>query len=239
MKLSRINNKNVLIILVFLVLFFSGCSKTDKQDKMEAYVLKSQNIIITSSQFSEELELRKAGYAYNIKDNPSQYNNIVMQVVGDLSEEIVLLHTASEKGITVSEEEFKKAENDFLKDYPGNTFENMLLKNAVEYSFWKKRFIKRLVIDRLIQQELREKIIIKTEDVVKFYDKFKTEEKQDLSEDELIVQLREQKTEEKYSEWIETAIAKYPVDINKEELKTFLIGLKKTREKINQANETR
>ncbi|MCK5098163.1 MAG: hypothetical protein KAR45_08660 [Desulfobacteraceae bacterium] len=151
-----------------------------------------------------------------------------MQIVSDLSEEIVLLHTANEKGITVSEEEFKKAENVFLKDYPGDTFENMLLKNAVEYSFWKQRFIKRLIIDQLIQQELREKIVIKTEDVVKFYDKYKNEEKQDLSEDELIVQLREQKTEEKYSKWIDAAIAKYPVDINKKELKTFLIGLEKT-----------
>ena len=142
-----------------------------------------------------------------------------------MSEEIVLLHTAREKGIFVTDEDFKNAETIFLKDYPGDTFEKMLLKNAVEYSFWKKRFIKRLIIDRLIQQELREKIVINTEDVIEFYDKYKKEEKQDLSEDELIVQLREQKTEEKYFNWIDKAIVKYPVDINKEELKKFLIGL--------------
>jgi hypothetical protein len=222
---NRVITSFFLSILVFLFLFLSSCADTDDEDKSEIYILQSQDIIVTASQFTEELELRKASYAYNIKDYPSDYNNIVMQVVQDLSEEIVLLHTAREKGIFVTDEDFKNAEINFLKDYPGDTFEKMLLKNAVEYSFWKKRFIKRLIIDRLIQQELREKIVINTEDVIEFYDKYKKEEKQDLSEDELIVQLREQKTEEKYFNWIDKAIVKYPVDINKEELKKFLIGL--------------
>ncbi|MCK5100628.1 MAG: hypothetical protein KAR45_21135 [Desulfobacteraceae bacterium] len=227
--MSQFNKIIILHILVFLCLFLSSCSNTHDQNKIEAYVLKSQDIFITSSQFTEELELRKASYTYNIKDNPSEYNTIVIQIVRDLSEEIVLLHTAREKGIAISEEDFKKAEQIFLKDYPDDTFKNMLLKNAVEYSFWKKRFKNRLIIDQLIQKELREKIVIKTEDVVNFYDEYKKEGKQDLSENELIVQLREKKTEEKYSAWLDEAVAKYPVEINNEELKKFLIGLDKTK----------
>ena len=223
--MSRFNKKFGLIILSFLCLFLSSCSNTKDQDKLETYVLKSMDIIITPSQFTEELELRKAGYTYNIKDYPSEYNNIVIQIAKDLSEEIVLLHTAREKGITISDAELEKAEQDFLKDYPDDTFKSMLLKNAVEYSLWKKRFKKRLIIDQLIQQELREKIVIKTEDVVKFYEKHKKEKKGDISENELIVQLREEKTEEMYSNWINMVSAKYPVDVNKEELKKFLIGL--------------
>ena len=223
-------NKTFLNIVIVLCLLFPGCSNTDNQTKMDAYVLKSGDIIITSSQFTEELELKKVGYSYNIKDNPTEYNKIVMQAVKDLSEEIVLLHTAREKGIFISDAELNKAEQIFLKDYPDDTFKNMLLKNAIEYSFWKKRFKNQLIIDQLIQKELREKIIIRTEDVVDFYDKYKSEGKKDLSENELIGQLREQKTEEKYSNWIDKAIVKYPVDINKEELKKFLIGLDKNKQ---------
>jgi hypothetical protein len=221
--------KNSFFSILFIIsLIFSSCGNSDNQNKEETYILQSQDIVITSADFTEELELRKASYAYNIKDFPTEYNNIVMQIVKDLSEEIVLLHTARENGIFISDEDFKKAEAVFLKDYPGDAFEDMLLKNAVEYSFWKKRFIKRLIIDRLIQQELREKIVINTEDVVEFYKKYKKEGRSDLSEDELIVQLREQKTQEKYNNWIDKAIVKYPIDINKEGLKSFLIGLNET-----------
>ncbi len=227
--MSFLNKYSFLCVLIFVSLFISGCSNTEDQDKSEVFILKSQDIIVTTSQFIEELELRKASYVYNIKDYPAEYNDIVLQVVKDLSEEIVLLHIAREKGIIISEEAFKEAEAVFLKDYPNDSFENMLLKNAVEYSFWKKRFIKRLTIDRLIQQELREKIVINTEDVVEFYNKYKKEGKPDLSEDDLISQLREQKTEEKYSDWLAEAVFKYPVDINKEGLKNFFIGLRETK----------
>ncbi len=229
--MSFLNKYFCIYVLIFISLSISSCSNNDDLIKPDVNLLQSQDIVITTSEFIEELELRKASYAYNIKDYPSEYNNIVLQVVKDLSEEIVLLHVAREKGIIISEQDFKKAEAVFLKDYPDDSFENMLLKNAIEYSFWKKRFIKRLIIDRLIQQELREKIVISTEDVIQFYNKYKKEGKPALSEDDLIVQLREQKTEEKYSTWIDEAIVKYPVDINKEELKKFLIGLGETKKK--------
>jgi hypothetical protein len=226
---SLLNKRIIFSVSAFLFMFFSGCGSTDDKDKTDIYILKSQDIIISSAHFTEELELRKASYTYNIKDNPSEYNNIVLQIVKDLSEEIVLLHTAREKSITITDQEFMKAEELFLKDYPNDTFKMMLLTNAVEYSFWQKRYRNKLIIDKLIQKELREKIVIKTEDVVKFYDKHKKEGKQDLSENELILQLREQKTEEKYFNWINQAIDKYPVEINKEELKKFFIGLRKTK----------
>ena len=228
--MNRLNK--IIVLSSFLFCFcFSGCGSSNDQEGLESYVLRSQDIIITSSHFTEELELRKASYAYNIKENPTEYNGIVMQVVKDLSEEIVLLHTAREKGIVVSEADVNKAEQVFLKDYPDDIFQKMLLKNAVDYSFWKKQFENRLIIDKLLQKELREKIVINTEDVIQFYDKYKKEGKQPLSENELIVQLREQKTEEKYFNWINDAIAKYPVEINKEVLRKFLIGLDESREK--------
>jgi hypothetical protein len=199
-------------------------------EKAEPYILKSGDIIVTISQFTEELELKKSGYNYNIKDNPSEYNDIIVQLIQDLSEDIVLLHLAKEKNIVVSDQEFKKAEQNFLKDYPDDTFNKLLLKNAVDYSFWRKKFKKRLIIDKLIQKELREKIVINTEDVVQFYDKCKKESKHEINENDLIAQLREEKTEEKYSDWIDKAMIKYPVVINEKELKKIFIGLEKSRQ---------
>ncbi|MCP3900678.1 MAG: hypothetical protein GY707_13295, partial [Desulfobacteraceae bacterium] len=97
--MSFLNKYFCIYVLIFISLSISSCSNTDDFIKPDVNLLQSQDIVITTSEFIEELELRKAGYAYNIKDYPSEYNNIVLQVVKDLSEEIVLLHVAREKGI--------------------------------------------------------------------------------------------------------------------------------------------
>lgn len=99
-----------------------------------------------------------------------------------------------------------------------------------------------LIIEKLIHQELVEKIEITPQDIVSFYDELKseartkkvddssddafTETKQNLySETQLVSRLRMQKTQEKYDAWIQDLQNLYPLEINEEALKKFLIEL--------------
>jgi len=221
-------------LILFIGIALSGCGK-HKEPETTEYLLKTDMIILTKADFSEELELKRAAYPYDIMDNAAEYNEMIIDLVRILSEEIVLLSHAKHQSITVTEQDYLDAESKIKEDYPNDSFEQMLLKNAVSYEFWKKRFKRELVIDKLIDTELRDKIKIGSNEIVAFYDQYKkdllknkkNEDKAvEINENDLIKQLRMKKTEILYEKWIDSLSSSYPVAINKEILKSYLIGMK-------------
>lgn len=210
-----------------------GCTGT-VENQESVFLMRTDKLSISCLDFSEELDLKRAAYPYSIKSKPVEYNEMVMNLVNMLSEELVLLNAAADKGIVIGEKELETAVNEFKKDYPEDSFEQILLKNAVSYSLWKSRFKRDMIIEKLIDMELREKITIDSNDIIEFYKtanpagRDKTPENENdtsgsENEKELITQLRMKKTEEKYNEWIENLHKTYPVEINREKLKSFLI----------------
>jgi hypothetical protein len=222
-------------ILILAVFMLSGlsCGEPEKEKPME-FLLKSSLISVSESDFLDELDLKKAAYPYTLDKNPAEYNETVIELVNMLSEEILLLSAAVDLGVTVTDMEVAAAEAEFREDYPENTFEAMLLENAISYPLWKKRLKKNLIMDRLIDQEIRHKIEITSEELVEFYSKYIEENQvpknsnkepplKKMDETELIAVLRLQKTERVYGDWIRALELKYPIEINKEKLKAVLI----------------
>ena len=220
-----------MILMVFMLAGVS-CGEPEKE-KPEEFLLKSSRISVSESDFLDELDLKKSAYPYTLDKNPAEYNEIVIQLVNMLSEEILLLSAAADLGVTVTDMEVGAAEAEFKEDYPEHSFEAMLLENAIPYPLWKKRLKKNLIIDRLIDQEIRNKIEITSEELVEFYNKYLEETRvtkksnkeppKKMDETELIAVLRLQKTEKAYGDWIKTLESKYPIEINKETLKSVLI----------------
>ncbi|MCD4719719.1 MAG: hypothetical protein K8S13_07625 [Desulfobacula sp.] len=226
-----------------------GCSESENET-VPRFLIKTPSMIITGSEFLEELDLKRAAYPYNIDENPAEYNEMVIHLVKMLSEEIILLSAAADKGVIVTDHDVESAEDEFKKDYPEDSFEQILLKNAVSYSFWKRRFKKNMIMDKLIDQELKQKIEITSQDIVEFYKKHSIADtrspdnsalvlKKIENEKELVSRLRMQKTQDHYDEWIQQLGNDYPVEINKEKLKTFLIDIEKNEESENATDKNR
>lgn len=215
------------------VVCLTGCSEPE-QEKASLFLIKTPLITITNGDFLEKLDLKRAAYPYNIDENPAEYNEMVIHLVEMLSEEIVLLSAAVDKAVILTDQEVQSAEDEFKKDYPDDSFEQMMIKNAVSYSFWKKGFKENMIIEKVIDQELTQKIEITSEDMIEFYKRHTTAEPGDSenktmvlnkieNEIELISRLRTEKTQEQYDDWIQQLRKDYPVEINMEKLKTFLI----------------
>ncbi|MFH2057862.1 MAG: hypothetical protein ABIJ59_03065 [Pseudomonadota bacterium] len=228
--------------ILMVCVWFVSCSKPPEAPEPE-YIIKTALMTISSEDFSEELDLKRAAYPYNIKGQASEYNEMVIHLVKVLSEEIILLSVAQNLGIIVTDQEVDAAEAQFKKDYPEDSFDQMLLTNAISYSFWKKRFKKNMIMDKLIGQELEKKIEISSQDILDFY-KNHSNTNPDPSdqtgegikifqdEEQLVSSLRMQKTQEYYEEWVQKLWNQYPVEIDKEKLKAFLIDLEISKESL-------
>jgi len=221
----------------------TGCGESEEKTVTQ-FLIRTPLITVSSLDFSEELDRKKAAYPYNIKENPVEYNDMVIHLVKIISQETVLLSAAADKKINITDQEAASAEKEFKKDYPEDSFDQILLEEAISYPLWKKRFKKNMIIEKLINQEIKEKIEITPRDVVEFYNN-NFETNQDLkdnttvlnkieNERQLVKRLRMQITQEKYSGWIQNLYKAYPVEINEDKLKSFLIGIKENREYKNE-----
>ena len=232
--------KNFILSFTCCIIGLTGCGES-KEKIVTQFLLKTPLIVVSKLDFSEELDRKKAAYPYDIRKNPIEYNEMVIHLVKILSDEIVLLSAAADKDIKISDQEVESAEKEFKKEYPADSFDQILLESAISYSLWKKRFKNNMIIEKLIEQEIKEKIDITPRDIEKFYNN-NYETSQDLknnstilnkNERDLVARLYMQKSQKKYNDWIQNLYKAYPVEINRDKLKSFLIGIKKGREYKN------
>jgi hypothetical protein len=217
----------ICFFLLFGLFFLSVAGCTDESGTpMPEFVIKVGSNMVLSGEFAEKLDLKLAAYPYDLKENPAEYNQMILDLVFVLSEENVLLAGAGEIGIVVTDSERAAAEAFYREDYPDESFDQMLLENAISYQSWKRMLKNDLMIEKFIQLELKDKIEITSDDVVSFYARHKGQESL-VDEKQLISQLRLEKSEQSYGEWIRGLKNRYPVEINQKALTVFLIDLKK------------
>lgn len=232
--MNMINRFAVFILVgVSLMIFAAGCSESEPP-QTDNYIIRTLHETVSVEDFSEELDLKRAAYSYNIAEDPSEYNQMVVDLIQVLSEEIILLSAAKEQRIEVTQEELETAVEKFKGEYPDNSFEKILLENAIPFPLWQKRFHRNMIMDKLIETQLRKKIEITAADIVGFYKQHqaagpagedgKSQVLDNIeTEKELVARLRMQKTQEQYGPWLAALEERYPVEINKEKLKHFFI----------------
>jgi FKBP-type peptidyl-prolyl cis-trans isomerase (trigger factor) len=145
-----------------------------------------------------------------------------MRVLNQLTEELLIAEKARTLGIQVSEEEINLSIEAIKADYPDNTFEETLLENAVSFDIWKQKLIRRLLIDKVIQQELVDNVKITSSDVSEYVKKHFPQgppEKEDMNgfNQRVVHHLRQQKAEQAYKEWLDKLRVEFPVEVNREQ----------------------
>jgi len=197
--------------VLILVIGFFACGQVPKNDQVVIRAGKSE---ITAEYLKQVLEIAKTAYPDNISDK-----KILMlraKVVTELMEEVLIMERAREMGIVVSDSELEKAVKNIRKDYPDNSFENMLLEQAIPFGLWKKRLRKRLIIEKTIEADLQKDITINQADIELFHKRYpkqsiapigdhplKNEKvKETTNTQDIKSFLRKEKTEDAYPEWI-------------------------------------
>jgi len=213
--------------VLFLILS-AGCGENGTELESEV-LIRVGDRTATILDFKETFELSKTEYGSGDGGQPEDLQKARLRLLNELSVEMVILERAREIDIDVTEAELDKAVAEIKSDYPEGEFEKTLLEYAVSFEAWKKRLKTRLIVDKLIDKELKSRITITAEEIADYYQKNFQGRKNDPGSDpasaninEIIVnQLRRQKAEAVYKAWIEELKAKYEIEINGQLWKEF------------------
>ena len=205
-----------------------GCSDLEhnQPDQIDEYFIKVGDRTVTVAGFNKAFEIAKSAHPHNRIQRPDVVREVRLRLIQQMTEEMILLERADELGITMTDSQVENVLKDIKKDYPDNVFQEILLEYAIPYQSWKERLKTRLLIEKLIAQELGDKIEITHDDISKYYEEhFKDDDTspdvkaapKDIN-DTIVKILRKEKMEKAYALWIKKLKNKYAVEINKKEL---------------------
>ena len=214
--------QKIVLLSALLILFaLAGCINSDSSSGNEP-LIRVHDRVLTVLEFNEAFEFIQSVHPQNLKDHPEDMRDAQRRLLNQLTVEMIILERAEELGLSISDEEINKAVNDIKSDYPEDTFEKTLLKTAVSYKLWEARLKNRMLMQKVVDNELKDKIVITPEDIADYYENnIKTKGKESeiaVSKDDInemiIKSLRREKAEKAYKIWINNLKKSYRIEID-------------------------
>ena len=206
---------------VLLFGFWGGCKNSGSNPDNEP-LIRVRDRILTVLDFNKAFEVAKTAYPHNFEDDQEDFRNARLRLLNQLVVEMIILERADELGLSISSEEIQNAVDEIKSDYPEDTFEKALLESAVSYESWEARLKNRLLLQKVVDTELKNQIVITPEDIAGYYERnYKAtdadaeskSETDDINEN-IIKHLRQEKAEKAYKIWIKELKRKYSIEIN-------------------------
>jgi hypothetical protein len=211
--------------IVFILLFFlSGCAEHSSDSgsvSEKTFLIRIGESVVSTSDFESAFEIAKAAYPYNSVQDPNFLQRLKRRLLNEMTEELILLERARELDIRVSDSEVEKRIGELKKEFPDGVFDKMLLEDSISYQSWKQRLKVRLTMEKVIEKEISQKVMISMEDFTNYVEKMKKENAGTLVQDKthdlgkaIVAYLRREKTEKAYTSWLKTLQNRYKIELN-------------------------
>jgi parvulin-like peptidyl-prolyl isomerase len=150
--------------------------------------------------------------------------------LNQMIEERLLLARAREIGVTIEDADLDAAVDKVRADYPDDTFEETLLESAVSFNQWREQLRRRLLLEKVVNQELEQQVEIAPEDVAAYYaenyaGRDEAADAGPLTAESvnaaIITHLRRTKAQEGYPAWIQGLQTRYGLEIDWERWQTL------------------
>ena len=159
-----------LIGSIILLFFLSACEQKET-DLGKEVLIRVGDRVMTVLDFNNAFEITKIAYEDNIKEQPEDLRKAQIRLLNQLTVEMILLERAEALRISITDAELEQAISVIKGDYPEGEFEKTLLEYAVSYDSWKDRLRSRLILEKVIEEELKNRITITPEDISDYYQK--------------------------------------------------------------------
>ncbi|MFZ7125411.1 MAG: SurA N-terminal domain-containing protein [Desulfobacterales bacterium] len=203
---------------VLLWVLVAGCSGSAPPERV--VLLKVGRTAATVDDFHRAFDLMKAGLREMDSEDPEAERDAKIHLLKQLSEEMALLEKARDAGIVLAPDDLTKAVADIKSDYPDDTFEQVLIENAVPYAAWEEELEKRLIIEKLLDREVYSRVKITEEELAALYQSAGTgptgkKTPADKSREAVLVeQLRRRKAEDRLDRLMDEIRKAYPAELN-------------------------
>lgn len=209
------------ISTIFVLLVFWGCGSSDPE-RAEDYLIRLGKLEVSRQEFLQAFELVKTAYPGSVDADSPELQQARLKLLDEMTIDLILRQRARERGIAVSPAELEAAVDGVKADYPPGVFEQTLVEAALPFHAWKQRLHSRLLMEKLVDIELRPHVRISAEDIAAYYKRnyggkaaaAESEQKFEHLKETLVADLRRAKTEEAFHAWIDGLRSKYPVEVN-------------------------
>jgi len=158
--------------MAFLAFYFAGSSPTPVQlpEPGEKLVAEVNGRAVTLAIFEEKYKKFTIRFHAPGASTPTALKELKMGFLNKLIETELLLQQADMRGLTVSEEELDREIEQLKLDYPKDTLNEALDTIGVKLEEWKEDHREKLLIDKLIQQEIDSVIHVSEDDIREHYE---------------------------------------------------------------------
>jgi hypothetical protein len=203
------------------LLLILGCGPAGPEPA-EDYLIRLGKTKVTGHDFMQAFELVKTAHPGSVDSDSPGLQEARQQLLDEMTIDLILLKHSNELGIAVSQAELDAAVAAVKADYPPGIFEQTLIESALPFDTWKRRLRSRLLMEKLVEVELRPYVTITADDITTYYEQnyggkavgAESEQQFDRLKEILVADLQRAKTEKAFSAWIDSLRSKYPVEVN-------------------------
>lgn len=157
--------KKALIGLLFAGVLLAGCKGKSEEPGVVARVNGDP---VYLAQLEYKYDLRHEGneeFVPSVEQVREEYS----QILGDLIVQELVLQDLEQRGIPVTDNELKEAENEVRLDYPEGAFEQILIEEYININEWREQLRNQLGMDKFFKQVLRPEIKIDYKEAEEYY----------------------------------------------------------------------
>lgn len=215
------NFKWVIISILWWPLVFLGCEKGPDTADQSGVLIQVEGSFVTVDGFHKAFDRTASNYSVALFRDPHALQNAKYRVLNQLTEELIILERAKELNLKITPAELENAVNTFREDFPKDQFEKTLIESGINLADWQASLKRRLLIEKVVIHELRDKIPMSTKQVHPPGNKAdagkpieqETEASADTGKNTTVTAMNDP-TDDAFSDWMNTLKEKYDIKIN-------------------------
>lgn len=157
---------------VITLVWVLGCSDTGTTDRgaQDKVVIRVDDCVLTLAEFNEYFDQTRMSLSAGRAQSHEALQQARLGLLLELVEEMIILRRAEELDLDLSPGELDDAVRDMQEGYAEEGFKDLLLKQAVSYASWKKALRRRLLVEKVIGEDLLKAMSVSPEEIKAYYE---------------------------------------------------------------------